>query len=100
MHRMPILLVLLAATGCSLPDPFDRPGTWRPTGANEANLRVMVANPADLRRGEDSAPADGNTAAAAVDRLRQGRVKPLPESAISRVGGGSGGLGAGAAPAP
>ena len=32
-------------------DPYRREGTWRPNGANEANLRAMVVSPSDLVRG-------------------------------------------------
>lgn len=71
------LLALLS--GCVGPDPYDFPHTWRPTGANDANLAVMAARPADLARGRGTGPADGQVVAAAVDRLRSGRVKPLAD---------------------
>jgi len=80
------LLALL--WGCAGPDPYDFPHTWRPTGANDANLAVMAVRPADLARGRGTGPADAQVAAAAVDRLRSGRVKALD------TGGGSSGVGA------
>ncbi len=69
------LLVVLA--GCAGVEPYDRRFTWRPTGANEANLAAMAANPADLAHGHAQGPADGQLAAMAVERLRLGHVKPL-----------------------
>ena len=83
------LLALLS--GCVGPDPYDFPHTWRPTGANDANLAVMAARPADLARGRGTAPTDAQAAAAAVDRLRSGRVKPIGDAG----GGGGGGLSGG-----
>lgn len=72
------LVVLLA--GCSTFEPYQRAHTWHPTGANQANLAVMVVNPADLEHGRGALGSDGATAAAAVDRLRHDRVKPLEDS--------------------
>ena len=82
------LLVLLSA--CGTLEPYDRPYVWRPTGAYESNLAAMAVNPADLAYGRGTGPADGQIAAAAVDRLRYDRVKPLP-------GANSAGAGVGAA---
>jgi hypothetical protein len=78
-----ILLILLG--GCSTIDPYAREGVWRPLGANEANLRVHVADPAMLDRGVDDRNADGRVMAQAVDRYRHDRVRPLPASSVSRV---------------
>lgn len=84
----PALFLPLAMAACNvLPDPYRQEGTWRPSGANEANLRVMAARPEEIVRGTGAAGADGATAAAAVDRLRTDRVRPLPDSAIVRIGG-------------
>ena len=69
------LLALLS--GCSGLEPYDRSYVWRPTGANESNLAAMAVNPADLAYGHGTGPADGQIAAAAVDRLRYDRVKSL-----------------------
>lgn len=84
------LATLLA--GCAGPDPYHFPHTWRPTGANDANLAAMAARPADLARGRGTGPADGQVIATAVERLRSGRVKPLAEGS-----GGSSGAAGGAA---
>lgn len=45
--------------------------------ANAVNLGLMVADPADLARGRDLAPADGTREAEAVARYRTGKVKQL-----------------------
>jgi hypothetical protein len=92
-----VLAVLLA--GCSSgPEgwPTDRPGAWRPSGANEANLRAMVADPSHLVRGVGASGAEGPGPANAVDRLYRDRVRPLPQSGIVAIGGQGGG---GSAPA-
>jgi hypothetical protein len=95
-------LIVLAATalgGCAVMDPFERPGVWRPIGANDLNRELQVARPTDLVLGRGATDTDGLTAAAAVDRLRHDRAKPLPENSISPVGGSGGGSNStGAAP--
>ena len=45
----------------------------------------MIADPADLVTGVPNRTADGQVAAAAVARYRTGKVKQLPDSAISKV---------------
>lgn len=79
--------LLAALASCAAVEPFDRRYTWRPTGINEVNLATMAANPADLAHGHADAPADGQLAAMAVERLRLGHVKPLTGS---NEGGGAG----------
>jgi hypothetical protein len=88
----------LLASGCAgLADPFGRPGTWSPRGANEANLRAMIVNPADLERGEGDPRGRGRQAANAIERVEDDTVKPLPDVRTSpRVGGPSSTGGAGA----
>ena len=94
MRRAIGLLLLLG--GCEAMDPYTRPGNWRPMQANEANLRVHVADPAMLERGVDDHRSDGRAMAQAVDRYRNDRVRPLPASSVSRVQA----TGQGATPAP
>ncbi len=77
------LAVCLAA--CSVADPLTRPGVWHPTGANDANLAAMVADPDDLVTGVPNRMADGQVAVAAVTRYRAGKVKNLPDSFISKI---------------
>ena len=87
---------LLMLGGCAQIDPLTKEGIWRPTGANDANLRAMVAVPSDLAYGRAARTTDGRAAALAVERLRTGKVYPLQDVGISKIGGGGGG---GAAPA-
>ncbi len=79
--------LLAALAGCAAVEPYDRRFTWRPTGVNEANLAAMAANPTDLAHGRADAPADGQLAAMAVERLRLGHVKPL--TGTNGSGGGA-----------
>ncbi len=81
------LLLLLAALlgACSWTDPYERDGVWHPNGANEANLRAMVMVPSDLVMAAPAAPAAGQEAAAALDRQRRDKVRPLPESGVAKL---------------
>lgn len=96
MRLLP-LLVLCALAGCDiLTDPYHREGSWRPTGANDFNLRVMAAQPRDIIMGTGEPGSDGQAAADAVERLRTDRVRSLPVFTVSPIaappaGGGSGG---------
>ncbi len=78
--------VLLSGCSYDLGDPYQRPGTYRPIGDNDANLRVMVVNPADLAAGTGSAAATGSEAAPPVTRLLAGRRYPLPDLNAASVG--------------
>ena len=71
--------VLLSGCAYDLTDPYQRPGTYRPLGDNDANLRVMVANPADLVEGTGSPSALGSEAGPPVARLLAGKRYPLPD---------------------
>ena len=84
LHRC-CMLAVLALAACEQTDPYVRAGDWRPLGANAANLRAMVANPADLYAGRAAAVSSGDLAAAAVARLRADAVKPLLPSSIADV---------------
>jgi hypothetical protein len=86
-----LLPCILAVAGCAYTDPLLRAGLWRPNDSNTANLRAMVAVPADLAVAAPSDGGSGQQAAAALDRLRRDRARPLPDSAIAKVGptGGS-----------
>lgn len=88
---------LLLLAGCH--DPYDWPGTWNASQVNAANIAAQVAVPQDLARGHGHPAADGQEAAAAVDRLRRGTVRALPDTSTSDVRGGSGAAPA-ASPAP
>ena len=82
------VLLGLAASACSDQTEIDRPGTWRATGANEHNLRAMVADPRDLEAGAGVATERGGGAARAVTRLLIDRRRPLLNVSISRVAPG------------
>jgi hypothetical protein len=75
----------LWAAGCSAEDPIDRYGTWKPTGANDWNVRAMVANPGDLARGEAAATDRGDAGAQAVTRLLLERRRPLIRETTSNI---------------
>lgn len=98
-------LATLSAGACSPRYEYDRPGTWQPTGANEANLRAMLADKRDLAGGASASTERGNTAARAVTRLLNDRRRPLQNVTTSRVAppsdsdSGGGGIGAGGAAA-
>jgi len=81
------LIVSLLVTGCGpdLFDPYQRPGTWRPAGDNDANLKVMVANPHDLIEGAGQGASAGAEAAPPVARLLAGKRYPLPSENASTI---------------
>ena len=100
MLRFIALLLLTVLAGCNRTDPYQREGTWRPNGANEANLRAMVVVPSDLAVATRANPTDGELAAAALSRLHNDRVRPLPDSALAQVVPISSGSAASPAAAP
>jgi hypothetical protein len=83
LRRTPAFgLAVLLLAGCD----FERPRTWSASGANDANLRAMLADPSDAVRGV-AAPTDrGQPASVAIYRLEQGRRPPLPDSRASAIG--------------
>jgi len=80
-------LLLAPLLGACNYDPALRPGTWLPTGVNDANLAAMVANPADLYGNRGSPYSRGSAAAPAVNRLLTDKVKMLNSTATSSIGG-------------
>jgi hypothetical protein len=84
------LLLGTAACGPEY-DPLTREGLYVPAHTNRANLTLMVANPSDLVRGTGVTGGDGQLGAAAVDRLRNDKVKKLPASDISQITAGNSG---------
>jgi hypothetical protein len=84
MLRCTALLLLFILAGCDRTDPYLREGVWRPSGANDANLRAMVVVPSDLAAAAAS-PADGGLAAAALSRLRRAQVQRLPDSGVAQI---------------
>ena len=85
LRRLLLCILVFGAAGCGVIDPYQREGTWRPNDSNEANLRAMVAVPSDLVRGVASTEGDGQQAAAALDRLRNDKVRKLPDSGLAQV---------------
>ena len=85
MRHATAMLLLIAIMGCSAIDPYTREGVWRPRGANDANLRLHVANPQMLDRGVDDPRSDGQMTAAAIQRLRTNRVHPLAAASVARL---------------
>ena len=80
-----LLLGSLTLAGCSQTDPYQRSGTWKPSGVNSANIASMVANPADLSRGRGETAGTVRSATTAVDRLWRGPA-PAPTAAPSASG--------------
>lgn len=80
-------------SGLALGDPTARAGTWMPTGDNDANLRVMVADPHDLVVGKAAPNALAAEAAPPVGLLLSGRRQALPSAGDMSPGGGGGGGG-------
>jgi hypothetical protein len=88
MPRVGCMVILVMLAACT--DPIDRPGTWNASAkSNDANLRVMVADPHDLVEGKGhDGSSSGAEAAPAVTRLLTGRRYPLPSSDTSDLQSG------------
>jgi hypothetical protein len=87
---LPHLVLLAALTGCAgHDDPFNRPGTWRLTYDNDANIAAMAADKHHLVVGVDDPASPGVLSAQAVHRLLTDHVKPLPSTEIGPVSGAS-----------
>lgn len=84
-HRLLPTCVLLLLAACQT-DDLNRPGTWRPGGANDANLRAMVADPAHLRAGVAATTERGMPAAQAIRRMETDRRRPLPDTRAAQIG--------------
>jgi len=89
----PLALATLALGGCSMTDPYQREGTWKPLGVNDLNIAAQVANPADLTRGQTASTGTVRTATTPVERLWQGAPQQRNQG---QAQGGAGGGGAGA----
>jgi hypothetical protein len=96
-HLVPAILLLLLPS-CAEQD-FERSGTWQATGANEANLRAMLAEPSHAVRGVADTTARGGTVSMAVRRLDEDRRRPLPDSRAAQIGSAPSPTGGGAPPA-
>lgn len=101
MTRTPFIYAALALGvvllgGCEDRDPYRRTDVWRPTGAPQANLAAMVANPQDLIRGHGVNRSDPKVANTAIQHIWTDTPKPLLDATgQASGGGGSGGSGSG-----
>ncbi len=86
--RAGLVALLLAMPGCAQTDA-DIPGTWRPSGVNDQNLRAMLANPADAYGGVGATTSRGDSGGRAVTRLLTDRRRQLLDVTSSRIGGSS-----------
>lgn len=87
MNRFGWFVVVLLVAGCTpdLVDPYQRPGTWNPTGSNNANLSAMIVNPHDLVEGTGQTVSIGAEAAPPVARVLAGKRYPLPALNASSI---------------
>ena len=83
--RLLLALALTLLSACAATDPLYQDGRWQATNVNQANLVVQVSNPDDLIHGRRVSGSDGVVAAAAVTRLRQDRLKKLPDSGLAQI---------------
>ncbi|MFN6999003.1 hypothetical protein [Elioraea tepidiphila] len=84
---VPALAAVLLVSGCgAASDPSQREGTWRPSGANAANLRAMIVDPSHLRQGVGDPTGRGRQATNAIERLEDDDLKPLPDIRASQIG--------------
>ncbi len=91
--RAPLLVLPFLAlgllSGCAMIDPYQRPGVWRPMGANEMNFELQVNRASDLVKGRGTDEIDAQSAVAAIERMRTDKMKPLPSASASGKAGGS-----------
>jgi pilus assembly protein CpaC len=73
----PYLVRAVAPASLALPLTM----AWQPGAATAANAAAMHANPADRDAPVEPGPPSGDAALAAVQRLRDGKPLPLPDSA-------------------
>ena len=83
MRTVWILAGVLMLGGCN--DPYNWPHHWNASAANLANIAAQTADWRDLDVGHGDPGSDGQEAAAAVDRLRRGLVKPLANVTASDI---------------
>lgn len=85
MVRLRPACALLLLAACQT-DDLNRPGTWRPGGANDANLRAMVADPGHLRAGVAAPTERAMPATQAIRRMETDRRRPLPDTRAAQIG--------------
>lgn len=88
-----ILFGTLLLAGCNQIDPYQRSGTWKPAGVNDANIAAQAANPGDLVQGHGMTDGNRRVATGAVTRIWQGAPAQSSGSAspLAAVLGAAGG---------
>ncbi|MGG5887108.1 hypothetical protein ACLF3G_08180 [Falsiroseomonas sp. HC035] len=86
MRKILVVLLLYPLAACGGGD-FARPGTWQASGVNDANLRLMLADPQDAMRGRAAATDRAQPGSLAIQRLERDRRRSLPDSRAARIGG-------------
>jgi hypothetical protein len=76
MLKRLIVGAFLLLGGCTA-DPMERAGTWRVQDVNRRNLDAMLAEPSHAARGIGVTDSRAEAAAAAVQRLREGKSYQL-----------------------
>jgi type IV pilus biogenesis protein CpaD/CtpE len=77
MIRIGLTMVVVFVAGCANFEPYHRSDVWYPTGSNAGNIAAMAADPNDLILGRSGKEGDAPQAGAAIDRVLDGRAKPL-----------------------
>ncbi len=96
--RLALIVATVLVAGCD--DPYRWPGHWDAAQVNELNLAVQASDWRDVAAGHGDPGSDGQEAAAAVDRLRKGAIKPLASGTVSDIASGSTGASWGAPATP
>ncbi|HEY7576004.1 MAG TPA: hypothetical protein VH855_00295 [Acetobacteraceae bacterium] len=90
--RIAPMIAVLTLAACQEMDPYSRPDTWQPTGANAGNIAAMAANPYDLIHGRGVQQVDSRGSNQAIGHVWTDTPKPLlnPGGFDAGSGGGSG----------
>ena len=83
-----LLTLTVTIAGCETAE-YDRQGTWKPTGANDQNLRAMLVRPQDEYAGTGALTARADSGARAVTRLLVDKRRPLLNVSVAHVGSGT-----------
>jgi type IV pilus biogenesis protein CpaD/CtpE len=78
-----------ALVACAQLDPYQKPFVWHPTGANQANLAAMVAQPHDLIAGRGATRTDSLAPVMAIDHVRSDTPKQLDDASSESDAGGA-----------
>ena len=92
------VLAMVALAGCSQTDPYQRAGTWKPSGVNDANIAAQLANPADLVQGRAATTDSVRTSTGPVERLWVGAPQQQQRPQGQAQGGAGTTRGGGEAP--